>query len=115
MECIYAVRLNKNNTGNTKDGLNQLRYEILSLHSKHSWKLLRPNNLQSTGRIDKVIRIRLRYKFALCRLLYKILIPLLIRESDRILLAIEFQIRALYEIGRRLPPHQIVLPPMAFR
>ena len=42
-----------------------------------------------------------------------VLIALLLGEGDGILLALEVQVGALHGIGRRLPAHQLVLPPVA--
>lgn len=62
----------------------------------------------------KLICIRLRYYSPLIRLLHKILVPLLVREQDRIFLAIEAQVCALHEVRARLPAHKRVFPAVTF-
>lgn len=75
--------------------------------------LLRPDVLQLLGRVQEVVGIRLGHNLALLRLLHKVLVALLLSERNRILLALEVDVRALHEIARRLPAHQRVLPPVA--
>lgn len=50
---------------------------------------------------------------ALVRLLHEILVPLLLRKSNSLLLGAEVEVGALHEVARRLPAHQLVLPPVA--
>ena len=63
---------------------------------------------------QEIIRIRLRRNLPRIRFLHKVLISLLLREADRILLALEVHVCALHEIGRGLPAHERILPSVAF-
>ena len=62
--------------------------------------------------VEEVVRVSLGCEAALVGLLDKIFIALLVGESDRILLGIELEVGALHSIGRRLPSHERVLPPV---
>ena len=72
--------------------------------------LLRSDVLQLSRTPKEVIRIRLWYNLPRVGLLHEILISLLLCESNGVLLALERDVCALHEIGRRLPSHQRVFP-----
>ncbi len=63
--------------------------------------------------MHKIIGVRLGDDPSLIRLLHEILIPLLLGEQDGILLRLEIEMGALEEIGRGLPAHERVFPPVA--
>lgn len=63
--------------------------------------------------MHKIIGVRLGDDPSLIRLLHEILIPLLLGEQDGILLGLEIEMGALEEIGRGLPAHERVFPPVA--
>jgi hypothetical protein len=75
--------------------------------------LLRPYNLELARNVCEEVSVGLGDEFALVGLLYKVLIALLVGEVDGIFLALELDPVAVHKIGRRLPSHQLVLPPMA--
>lgn len=78
----------------------------------HSLHLLRPDRLKLSRRVNELRRICLRKESPLVRLLHKVLISLLLRESDCILLALKCHFGALHEVARGLPAHEGVLPSM---
>lgn len=63
--------------------------------------------------MHKIVGVRLGDDAPLIRLLHEILIPLLLGEQDGILLGLEVEMGALEEIGRGLPAHEWVFPPVA--
>jgi len=80
----------------------------------HTASLFCPRLLQLLRLVHKLRRIRLGHKLPLVRLLHKVLVPLLIREVDRVVLGDEIEVGALHEVGARLPAHERVLPAVAF-
>lgn len=75
--------------------------------------LLRPHLLQFLRVVHKLLRIRLGDDPPLIRLLHKVLVALLVRESDSVFLALEVEVGALHEVCAGLPPHERVLPAVA--
>jgi hypothetical protein len=75
--------------------------------------LLCANVLELPVRVDKVVRIGLDSNLAGIGLLYKVLVPLLVCESDGVLLCLEVDVRSLHIVSGRLPAHQRVLPSVA--
>lgn len=61
--------------------------------------------LQFLRLINEIVRVCLWRKPPFSRLLHKILIPLLLCESDCILLRLEVEMCSLHEISRGLPSH----------
>lgn len=62
--------------------------------------------------MDEIVGIGLGDSFSLIRLLDKIFIPLLLRESYSILFCHEIEMRALQRVPGSLPPHQRMFPSM---
>jgi hypothetical protein len=61
--------------------------------------LFGPDHLQLSGNMGEVVRVRLGDKLARIGLLHKILIALLVRESDGIFLGLELYPVAVHEVG----------------
>ena len=76
--------------------------------------LLRPDLLQLLRAVNELIRISLGYDLPHIGLLHKVLVALLVGKVDGVVFAVEVQVCALHEVGRRLPAHERVLPSMAF-
>lgn len=68
--------------------------------------------LQLVRGIQEIVGISLRSELSALRFLDKVLVPLLLGKTDGVLLGPEVDPGALHEIGRGLPAHQRVLPPM---
>lgn len=71
--------------------------------------------LQRLEGMHEVIRIRLGCDLSFVRFLNKVLVSLLLGESNGIFPRLEVHMCALHEIGRGLPAHQGILPSMTFR
>lgn len=63
--------------------------------------------------MGELLRIRLGDDSPLIRLLDKVLVALLIRKSNRVVLALEAQVGALHEVCGGLPAHERILPAVA--
>lgn len=62
--------------------------------------------------MQEVVGISLGHEPALVRLLHKVFVALLLGKVDGILLRLELDVGTLHAIGRGLPAHQRVLPPV---
>ena len=63
--------------------------------------------------MHEVIRVRLRHEPPLIRLLHVVLVPLFLRERDRVFFRRELHFVALHEVRGGLPAHQGILPAVA--
>lgn len=69
--------------------------------------------LQLRWRVQEVVGIRLGGDVAAVGLLNKVLVALLLGETDGVLLGLEEHGGALHHVAGRLPSHQRVLPSVA--
>lgn len=75
--------------------------------------LFRSDDLELLGAVCEVVGVCLGHKLPLVRLLHKVFVALLVRKVDGVLLRLELYPVAIHEVCRRLPSHQLVLPPVS--